>query len=249
MNAFVLAAALAVAPAPPVEVEASAPAAAGRRSGLYGWGLGLELPMVGVNTGLASHSSVGWGYTLGGALSWEVTPRVVARLFVSGAESFLGESTVSYVEGLEERRAKQPADWVGAEIGLGGAYQWSGLGRSWAPYVGGDVGLAFSGFFFELDDEHQSLRAIDIGDAFSRCIDEACRNISNDGLSLGFTAGVRGGVRLDLVSWLATTAELGLMYQRLPEERVSNTVAARDVRTLPENVLLARLTFSARLGL
>ncbi len=223
-----------------------------KRSGLYGWGLGLELPMVGLTTGAATKSRVGWGYALGAALSYELTPHWLGRLVVSGGATYGGQARVSYLENVatgERTHTHQAADWLSVETGLGAAYLFRDSKRPWTPYVGGDVLFNFAGYDFKLDESLVSLEEPDQGDVLERCTGEVCRSTIHDGLGFGWAAAVRGGVRLELASWLATQSELALVYTRTGREQISNTVDNRDVRTAGEDVWLIRWTFSVRLGL
>jgi hypothetical protein len=219
------------------------------RTGLYGWGLGLELPAIGVITGVAEKSSVGWGYTLGGGVSWEVTPRTSVRLLVAGGRTYDGQARVNYLENVSsEQRAssQQRADWIDLEVALGGVYTWrSGL-RSWAPYAGADVAFFFSGYDHYFDESPAQLMGTEGADG---CVVSDCPAQTQSGLEPGVGATVRAGLRLDLASWLATLAELSVSYRRVGDESVVNTLVIRDVRTARESVFLVRATFSMRLGL
>jgi hypothetical protein len=221
------------------------------RSGLWGWGLGLELPMVGVITGAAEKSTVGWGYTLGAGLSWEITPTILTRVFVAGGQTYDGEARVSYIDDVAgEQRASSPqaADWVDLEVGAGGAYMWRAAGRRWAPYAGADVTLRVSGYDFYFDETLAQLRTQDLSDT-DPCVGTNCEVETNSGLEIGVGATLRGGVRLELADWLATLAELSVSYRRVGDEPIENTLIARDVKTARESIFLLRATFTVRLGL
>lgn len=221
------------------------------RSGLWGWGLGLELPVVGIVTGVAEKSTVGWGYTLGAGLSWEITPTILTRVFVAGGHTYDGEGRVSYIEDVAgEQRASSPqaADWIDLEVGVGGAYMWRGAGRRWAPYAGADVTFRMAGYDFYFDDTLVQLRTQELSN-LDPCVGPNCEVETNSGLELGVGATLRGGVRLELADWLATLAELSLSYRRVGDETIDNTLLARDVKTARESVFLVRATFTVRLGL
>jgi hypothetical protein len=235
-------------------LAAAAPSAAPvlERSGLNGWGIGLELPMVGVMTGAAQKSRFGWGYTLGGALSWEVTPWVETRLYLSGGQTFGGSARVRYIDNVSTGARKapaQPAEWVGAEIGVGGAYLFRDIERQWTPYIGVDLAATFAGYTFTLEDDLASLEGFDRGDAFERCTGEECAIETHDAIAADWLATLRGGVRLELADWLATQVELALSYTRNWNREISNTVGQLDVRTAREHILVIRSTFTVRLGL
>ncbi|MBI3178346.1 MAG: hypothetical protein HYZ27_01720 [Deltaproteobacteria bacterium] len=223
-----------------------------KRSGLYGWGLGLELPMVGLTTGAAEHSRVGWGYALGAAVSYEFTPHWLGRLMVSGGATSGARARVRYLENVaagERTYTHQAADWLSVETGLGVAYLFRNSERPWAPYVGGDVLFNFAGYNFHFDKSLANLEERDQGDVLARCTGDVCESTIHDGLGFGWAAGIRGGVRLELASWLSTQSELALVYTRTGREQISNTVDNREVETAREDVWLMRWTFSVRLGL
>ena len=56
------------------------------KSGLWGWGLGLDVPMTGILTGNATSSTHGLGYTLGVGLGYEVVRGWVIRLASPGGD-------------------------------------------------------------------------------------------------------------------------------------------------------------------
>jgi hypothetical protein len=219
------------------------------RTGLYGWGLGFELPAIGVIAGVAEKSTVGWGYTFGGGVSWEVTPTISVRLLVARGRTFDGRARVNYVEEISsEQRAssQQRADWLDLEVALGGAYTWRSVARGWAPYAGADVAFCFSGYDHYFDESPAQLSGSEGADW---CLESDCPAQTHSGLESGVGATVRAGLRFDLASWLATLAELSVSYRRVGDEAVANTLAIRDVRTAGESVFLVRTTFSMRLGL
>lgn len=211
------------------------------RSGLYGWGLGLELPMVGVMTGIGGRSEVGWGYNLGGALSWEVTPHWVLRLFVMGGESHGGRAALGFQDGNTRQRAQQPARWVGLETGLGVAYQFIDPRSPFTPYVGFDAGVRTGGYIYNLEGELVTLKVPEAEDP-----DEV---VITDAFDLGFMGGLRLGVRMDLKHWLATLTELHVAYTYIGDEPVANTLIQREVSRFPDALWLVRMVFTVRVGL
>jgi len=251
MTIFALLTSIALAGAP----EAG-PAANGalQKSGLYGWGLGFEGPAVGVMTGLAAHSKVGWGYILSGALSYEITPVILARLYVGGGQTYDGRAPIRYIPNVqtspdERVTSKLKAEWAMAELGLGGAYLFRSPDRTWAPYVGLDARFRFGGYDFHFNDSVKALAAVDATDPNGPCSGVTCATNIHDAIGLNWGASLRGGVRLDLTSWLMAEPELALTYTRSNADPVSNTVENRDVRGVAENVLLVAATFSVRVGL
>lgn len=208
------------------------------RSGLLGWGLGLELPMVGIMTGAGADSAPGWGYTLGASLAWEATPAWLVRLTASGAESYGARASVRYeaVSGATTDRAD--ADWSGLGLALGVAHLWREAGRTWTPYAGGDAGITFGGYSYRFAKTDPA------------CADpNTCETDVHSGSTYGWSAALHSGVRLEMLSWLATQAELGLTYSPVLREDVSNTPRMLAVRSIAEGVWLARATFAVRLAL
>ncbi|MEZ4270983.1 MAG: hypothetical protein R3C68_05985 [Myxococcota bacterium] len=214
------------------------------RTGLLGWGLGIELPMVGIVGGLTSsrRGRFGVGYSLGGAISWEALPTLLIRAYVAGVETSGGSAALSFNESNTRSRGLPKADWLSIESGLGAAYLFRSVERSWTPYVGGDLGLIFGGYEYHLDDELAQLKNPD--DPTTRLDDD-----EHVGLATGYTADIRGGLRLELVEWLSTMLDVGVFYARIPPNGITNTLVAKDVRSVSEHVWMFRTTFSARFGL
>ena len=210
--------------------------------------------MAGVLTGCAPHSRLGAGYSLGGALSFEVTPSILARLHVTYDQSYGGRAHLSYLTSVQDATraaVAQEANWLGLALGLGGAYLFRAPERLWAPYLGADASLRFAGFDYLFDDRmtrYESSGEVTQGDLYA-CTSPSCRATWHDGLGLGFMATLRGGVRLELASWLQTQLDLSLSYTETARERISNTIFNRDVRAEVEEIYLVRTTFSVRLGL
>ena len=213
------------------------------RSGLYGWGVGLEFPIVGIMSGAAGVSQLGVGYTLGGAISWELTPKIMSRLRLSGGATSGGRAFVSFLRQGQRFFAEQDAEWLNIEVTLGGAYLFRDPLRPWTPYLGVDVGLNFSGYEYLLD---EALRE-DLADPndLTRRFDDG----GHFGLELGWTVVLRGGIQLELVRWLASMLELSVAYTRIANDRISNTLDAPDVRTVSENIWVIRTNFITRFGL
>jgi hypothetical protein len=228
--------------------------AASQRSGLYGWGLGLELPVVGVMSGLAAKSRVGWGYTLGGAVAYELTPCILGRLYLGGGQSYGARAPIRYIPNVQTQpdqrdQKKVDARWNQLEVTLGGAYFFRSPDRAWAPFVGLDGGVRYGGYDFHFEPAVENLEATAVADPASQCVDTACRSKVHEAMGPGLEAAIRGGIRLDLASWLLAEPELQVVYTRAGRDVVSNTVVNRDVRGVREDVWLVRATFCVRVGL
>lgn len=213
------------------------------RSGLSGLGLGLEVPLVGIATGVGTRSHLGWGYTLGGALSWEATPHILLRLGGASAQTFGARAPVRYLDSQQTVTSRVNADWAAFELFLGGAYLWNEGDRPWTPFAGADVGATFAGFNYALKNDLATLKTQGDPSVF----DPTPTQI-NDSARVGWEARLRGGVRLSLLRWLQTIAELSLTYMPAAAEPVSNTVTSRTVRSAPEHWWIVRATFAVRLG-
>ncbi len=231
--------------------SATVGAAAGEpaRSGLFGLGLGLEAPVVGVLTGKGERSDLGSGYTLGAALSWEATPAWVVRLAVQGGETYGSRAPVRYREGDAVVQRRQNAEWFGAGAQLGVAYQFLDEARQWAPFAGAEVGYHFAGYNFRFNEELRAALEPPAARATFDCRGDACLSDLHDGAALSWNAGLRAGVRYQMLRWLSTIADLSVSYAPLVGERISATLSARDVRAVPERLWLVRGTFAVRVGL
>ncbi|OGQ85315.1 MAG: hypothetical protein A2289_10940 [Deltaproteobacteria bacterium RIFOXYA12_FULL_58_15] len=223
-----------------------------QRSGLYGWGLTLEAPIVGVITGIGTKSTIGWGYNLGMGVAWEVTPRLTLRAYGASGRTYGGQARVRYVDNVAtgehaDPASVQDAEWLQLEAGAGAAWYFREMLRQWAPYVGGDLGISFSGFDFRFDD---SLSFLEGGEAAKAgdCSEVGCES-THDGRSLGWLATIRAGMRFELSKWMSSQAEMALSYTRSWDQEISDTIPNRDVRTAREHVVLLRMTFTLRLGL
>ena len=215
-----------------------------KRSGVLGYGLGLEIPMVGVVTGVGTSSRPGAGYNLGAALSWEFLPTVAARLFVSGGETYAARAKVQYLEpqtGETVESPRQAAEWLGLEVGAGVSYLFRRANRGWIPFVGLDGSLSFHGYHYDFDGEvAEKLVSVDADSPSAVAMPED--------VALGWRASVRSGIRLELMSWLQTSFELSLSYVDLGAETITDTKTARQVQAAPEALVLTRLIFSVWLG-
>ena len=250
MSALLLSMALSLA-APP---ESASTNGSVPKSGLHGWGLGLEIPVIGVMSGLGAKSRPGWGYTLGGAVAYELTPTILGRLHVVGGQTDGGRAPIRYIADVQtsstpNSRRKLDAQWTTLEVGLGGAYLFRSVERAWAPYVGADAGMRYGSYAFHFDVPVKSLQVVDPAGVAKGCTDPTCPDSVNAVTSLGWVASVRSGVRLDLASWLMAQPELEVAYTRTSGDRVTNTVQNREVRGVVENLWLVRATFSVRVGL
>lgn len=205
--------------------------------GLYHWGVGIELPMVGVMTGRGTSSRPGVGYSIGGAMLWEAVPALALRLYGRWSETRGGSADIAYTEAGERLSSTQAAEWFMAELGLGATYSFRATHRLWAPFVGADVGLSYpKGYQYRFDSEHEDLQERDFTTAFE------------EGALFGVDGGpvfdLRSGLQWQLTRWLIGTAELSAQYVGLSDASVSNTLNGPDVRATPESVLMVRTTFA-----
>ena len=211
------------------------------RSGLYGAGVGLELPMVGIGTGAGTTSVMGVGYQFGGSLLWEFVDRIAIRLQISGGQSFGSRVWLQYQESGELVRSEQDASWFGLEGCLGATSLWRGVVPAWVPYVGLDLGPHFHGYIYRFD---ESLKKIEGVEETS-----GSETLNHNSVSLNVKVNVRAGVRMEMLSWLASSVELNLGYTRLADAPVTGTLAAREVQAEPEGLWTLRLLYSIYLGL
>ena len=216
-----------------VEQEPSLP-------GYLGYGIGIEFPMVGVQTGTGSTSDPGAGYYLGAALSWEFVPGFAARIYGGGGETYGGRANIVYSRSGERLLARQDAQLVGAQLGLGAAYLMRSPERKWTPFVGVDTGMTFQGYYYTLDP------ALAL-DAYNDSATRFGAN-ENEAIAFGWATTLRTGIQLELLRWLRSNLEIDLTYTSQRDEPVSNTIEAPDVRAESEPLLMARLVFSFWVG-
>lgn len=211
--------------------------------GLFGWGLGFELPYVGVVGGVASQSEVGAGYTLGGAISYEITPSILVRVVGTWNATTRGQGAVSYRLSGERNVTRQRADWLDFALGVGGAYQMRFMHPSIAPYLGADIAMTLvNGFEYRFDDA-----LLDLTVDQQQTVQFANgRLIAQD---VGVMGMLRAGLRLHLSDWLASLLEVNVSYVRAGEDQIRNTLNGPDVRTVPENIWLISARFAVRFGL
>lgn len=218
------------------------------KPGYYGWGVGLQVPMVGVMTGVGSVSSPGSGYNLGFALTWEFLPRYEVRLYGSGGQTYGAKASVDYrADGetqAESQSEEQNAQWLGLDLGLGVAYLFRAPKRSWTPFLGLDGGFSFHGYYYSLTPE-MSLKLVQFGDAASRFAYG-----ETEGIGVSWHASGRGGVRLDFLDWLSSSLELIVTVSPISDdEPITNTKSQREVTAPGDMLVLTRLVFSIWLGL
>ena len=218
------------------------------KPGYYGWGLGVQFPMVGVVTGFGAMSNPGAGYNLGFALSWEFIPRYELRLYAGGGQTYGAEAALDYRDDgqleANSRSANQKAQWLGLDLGAGFTYLFRDSSRQWTPLVGVDAGFSFHGYYYSLEPE-LVLQLVQTGDAASRFAYG-----ETEGIGSSWHLSARGGVRLDFLSWLSSSLELVVTVSPISDsEPITNTKPERDVSAPNDMLVLTRLVFSIGLGL
>jgi hypothetical protein len=209
------------------------------RSGLYGLGLGIELPLVGLFAARGSGGESGYGYALGAAVSWEVTSRILARLEVTDSRATAAKKNVLYRDGNDRLISSQTADLRDVEFALGGAYLFRDLSRPWAPYVGGQVALHFWRAEYRFNESLESFQ--------TQSEDGTCAP-GQPGCRPEAAASVRAGVRLTMARWLQTQAEISLHYVPRDGAPLSNTLLQRDLDSTPQSEWMVRTVFAVRFG-
>ena len=213
------------------------------KSGLRGWGLGVEVPMSGVLAGNATSSSHGLGYTLGFGLSFEVVRGWVMRLALTGGETSRGEATIQYLDGGIPLTRSFEAEWLGVELGLGVQRVFKDYDPLIWPYVGLEAGPVFSGYFYRFDSAAVSTLATN---------DETTRYGANEyeAVGLGWAGKLSGGIRVELMPGLEWVTEYNLSLTTVSElEPVSNTRQIREVFPIQEWIFQHRLIIGLWLGL
>jgi len=222
------------------------------RSGLYGLGLGLEVPMVGIIAGVGEKSRPGAGYNLGVSLTWESTPWLLLRISCAGGRAFGGRASLTYEEGGRHFTVAQDVDWLNYQAGAGIAYLWRGSALGIVPYIGLDGAIVYSGYRFLLDGTYSDRLADPTAPGLRTpaCeVEHRCSDDIYEALSYGFSAEARLGVRLPILVWLSTQAELAASYTPLASQSLENTLTSLKARSLRDALWLVRATFSVRLAI
>ena len=213
------------------------------KSGLWGWGLGLDVPMTGILTGNATSSSHGLGYTLGVGLGYEVVRGWVIRLAITGGETSRGEATIQYLDGGIPLTRSFEAEWLGVELGLGVQRIFKEFDSLIWPYVGVEAGPVFSGYFYRFDSAAVTTLATN---------DETTRYGANEyeAVGLGWAGKLSGGIRIELMPGVEWGTEYSLSLTSVSElEPVSNTRQIREVFPIQEWIFQHRLVLGLWLGL
>ena len=213
------------------------------KSGLWGWGLGLDVPMTGILTGNATSSSHGLGYTLGVGLGYEVVRGWVIRLAITGGETSRGEATIQYLDGGIPLTRSFEAEWLGVELGLGVQRIFKEFDPLIWPYVGVEAGPVFSGYFYRFDSAAVTTLATN---------DETTRYGANEyeAVGLGWAGKLSGGIRIELMPGVEWGTEYSLSLTSVSElEPVSNTRQIREVFPIQEWIFQHRLVLGLWLGL
>ena len=213
------------------------------KSGLRGWGLGIDVPMSGILTGNATSSSHGVGYTLGLGLGYEVVRGWVVRLALTGGETSRGEATIQYLDGGIPLTRSFEAEWLGVELGIGLQRIFKDFDPLVWPYVGIEAGPVFSGYYYRFDSAAVSTLATN---------DETTRYGANEyeAVGLGWAGKLSGGIRLELMPGIEWGTEYSLSVTTVSEfEPVSNTRQIREVFPIQEWIFQHRLIIGLWLGL
>ena len=217
--------------------------------GLKHLGLGLDAPVIGVMTSLSDGRPT-YGYTVGGALSWEFMPNLLVRAYGSVGRGYGARPRITYTQPAYGQSAadvaltrSQDANWYSAELGGGAAYLWRVPGMDWIPYVGLDAGAAFAGYEFTFASDDPLTQQDTAGG-----VRPGGTNI-HQALAWTMIGTLRAGGRLAMLSRLATQVEIDLSYIPARQHTVSNTYTALGVRSVAENVFQIRSTFGIRFGL
>ena len=72
---------------------------------------------------------------------------------------------------------------------------------------------------------------------------------TKNSVNLSFKLGLRAGIRMETLSWLASSLELGFGLTRIDNASISGTIEAREVQGEAENLWTLRLVYSIYLGI
>ena len=146
-----------------------------------------------------------------------------------------------YQEGGEIVRSEQDGSWLGVEGGIGATYLFRGVLPTWVPYLGLDIGPHLHGYFYRFDETLEKLEGVDE--------ESTVEGWSKNSVNLTFKMGLRVGIRMETLSWLASSLELGFGLTRIDNASISGTIEAREVQGEAENLWTMRLVYSIYLGI
>lgn len=210
--------------------------------GALGWGLGFTVPQLGVvSGGVSNMGRLGWGYNVGADVSWEfAAPALLIRWYGMTSYTSNARATMTYLEGGERLQKTQDATWRAAETGVGIAYLFRNS-SDWVPYIGTDVGYAFTGWRYYLSNQLSELAAIDLDPT-----DAPPEQRAEGG---NWIYRVRAGTRFRLTSWLASQTEISAGVLPLDAHDITNTRDVRRARSIAQNIWLVQLAFGLHFGL
>ena len=212
-----------------------------KRAGVFGLGLGVELPATGLVLLGGSTTGFGTGYHLGGALLWEFRDRFALRLYGAGGEAYGARVWLQYQEAGELVRSEQEANWLGAEGGAGLVYLARGYFPSFVPFLGLEGGPLLHGYFYRFDPTLEKVEGVDP--------DSGRKQFEHRSVHLDYKVNLRLGVRMEVLAWLASSVEASLSYSTIGEASLTGTLAAREVKTEAGGVWTLGLLYSVYLGL
>lgn len=216
-------------------------------SSLLGWGLGLEMPILGVAAGFGSSRDVRVGYTFGGAIDYELTPSVDLRLLVQYTKTLASRANVALADAGGQSRVEfdANADYLSFQSSLGARYAFVG-DRSWAPYVGFDAGLVYGRYDYNITPDATSLRSAGNVGSSVLCEIVDCQTGRNDSNQLTWSAGARAGLQFQLAPWLRSAVDISVDYTPFNTDTITNTVPFRNVTSVDEDITLVRINYTAR---
>ncbi|MEK7705537.1 MAG: hypothetical protein AAB426_11310 [Myxococcota bacterium] len=219
--------------------------------GWHGWGVGIEVPRIGVMTGVGPRAALGWGYSLGAGLSWRPLPAWQLHLRTVGGQSYGGTARVRYLDAGREVGEDVTADWLSLDVQGGFTYNWRRAGRGWVPFVGIEAGWGYGGFDYHLPSDVARKLEPPSGSQPTQelCTVLRCTTAANTAVGGFLLAGARLGVRLLLTHWLSAELEIQAAATRIDAAPVAATTAARAAHSVAQTLMLVRPTFTLWVGL
>ena len=217
-------------------------------TGLWGTGIGVGAPEVGIFGAWGRHDNLGLGRNFGAAISWQASLHWSVGVHVLSWQTLGGQAPLTYldVNGLT-KTVSVPAQWQSLSVALDVSHSWRFQQSAWLPYAGVVAGWMYGGYAYRFPDTLQNLEQIpQLAQTSAQCTDYVCPAPAREATNSYPLAGLRAGVALVLTEWLTASLDamaLGTITRALA---VSNTSEARNVKSPAEAVLFGGLTFGAR---
>lgn len=144
--------------AAPVEFADAFEPGAAPGTGLWGSGIGVGVPEVGVFGAWGRHDNLGVGRNFGAAISWQASLRWSLGVHVLSTQTLGGQAPLTYVDlDGSTKTAHVPAQWQSLSVALDVTYSWHFQQSPWIPYAGVMGGWMYGGYAYRFPDTLQNL--------------------------------------------------------------------------------------------